>query len=89
MIVWASSRFITRSDGNTLVFASEIKAILASDLIQREINPRALWDFLTLRYVPSPETIWRGIFKLPPGHRLSMEEASIRTSYRALVGRAV
>jgi asparagine synthase (glutamine-hydrolysing) len=58
--------------GEKLVFASEIKAILASGFVARDINPRAVWDFMTCRYVPSPETIWRGIYKLPPGHLLSM-----------------
>jgi asparagine synthase (glutamine-hydrolysing) len=59
-------------DGERLVFASEIKALLASGYVAREINPRAVWDFMTSRYVPSPETIWRGVFKLPPGHLLSV-----------------
>jgi asparagine synthase (glutamine-hydrolysing) len=59
-------------DGKTLIFGSEIKSILASGRAQRSINPRAVWDFLTFRYVPAPETIWAGIRKLPPGHRLSI-----------------
>ena len=57
-----------------IVFASEIKAILASGLVERDINPRAIWDYLTFRYVPAPETIWRNVFKLPPGHRLTLGE---------------
>jgi len=58
--------------GKTLVFGSEIKAILASGLVERVVNPHAVWDYMTSRYVPSPETIWRGVFKLPPAHRLSI-----------------
>ena len=58
--------------GKALVFGSEIKAILASGLVERVVNPRAIWDYMTSRYVPSPETIWRDIFKLPPAHRLSI-----------------
>lgn len=57
-------------DGRTLVFASEIKAILASGLVGRRVNLQAVWDYLTYRYVPGPETIWEGIRKLPPGHVL-------------------
>src|SRR5690606_18394459 len=34
------------------------------------INDHAIWDYLTYRYVPGPQTIWQGIFKLPPAHRL-------------------
>ncbi len=56
--------------GGALVFGSEIKAILASGLIGRSIRRQAVWDYLTFRYVPGPQTIWDGIFKLPPAHRL-------------------
>ena len=57
-------------DGKTFLFASEIKAILASGLVDRTINRQALWDYLTFRFVPGPETIWTDIRKLPPGHLL-------------------
>jgi asparagine synthase (glutamine-hydrolysing) len=56
--------------GDALLFGSEIKAILASDRIVKSVNRRAVWDYLTYRYVPAPQTIWNGIFKLPPAHRL-------------------
>jgi asparagine synthase (glutamine-hydrolysing) len=59
-------------DGKKVVFASEIKAILASDFVGREVNARAMWDFMTCRYVPAPETIWSKVFKLRPGHWLSV-----------------
>lgn len=59
--------------GRSLIFGSEIKSILASGHVKREINERAIWDYLTLRYVPAPETIWRNIFKLEPGHWLSIK----------------
>ncbi len=59
-------------NGRTLAFGSEIKAILRLPLVERRIEPRAIWDYLTFRYVPSPETMWKNIFKLPAGHRLSI-----------------
>lgn len=59
--------------GGALVFGSEIKAILTSGYIAKRINERALWDYLTFRYVPAPETIWHGIMKLPPAHMLTMK----------------
>jgi asparagine synthase (glutamine-hydrolysing) len=62
-------------DGSTFLFASEIKAILASGLVDRTINRQALWDYLTFRFVPGPETIWRNIRKLPPGHLLEFVTA--------------
>ncbi|HJQ68933.1 MAG TPA: asparagine synthase (glutamine-hydrolyzing) [Blastocatellia bacterium] len=60
-------------DGQTFMFASEIKALLASQLAPRRVNNQALWDYLTFRYTPGPETIWEGIRKLPPGHALEVK----------------
>ncbi|NLG32920.1 MAG: asparagine synthase (glutamine-hydrolyzing), partial [Syntrophomonadaceae bacterium] len=48
-------------------FASEIKSIIAGMESRPELNMQAVHHYLTLRYVPAPETIWHGIFKLPPG----------------------
>jgi asparagine synthase (glutamine-hydrolysing) len=59
-------------DGRFLVFASEIKALLASGLVTRELNLQGLWDYLTFRYVPQPESMWRGVKKLLPGHTLAL-----------------
>lgn len=59
-------------DGGALVFGSEPKAILASGRVRREVDPLAIWDYLTLRYVPGPHSIWRSMWKLPPGHRLTL-----------------
>jgi len=58
-------------DGRIFLFASEIKAILNSGLIQPRLNVQAVWDYLTFRYIPGPETIWEKIWKLPPAHLLS------------------
>lgn len=60
-------------DGTTFVFASEIKAIIESDMVPCSIDRQAVWDYLTFRYVPEPRTIWEGIRKLPPGHWLSFD----------------
>ena len=63
-------------NGQTLAFASEIKAILQLPQVERRVEPRAIWDYLTYRYVPAPATMWRGIFKLPAGHQLSIARGS-------------
>ena len=59
----------TRS--SDLVFASELKGLLAHPGVERRLDPQALEDYLALGYVPDPRSIYRGIFKLPPGHWLS------------------
>ncbi|SBW10875.1 Asparagine synthase (Glutamine-hydrolysing) 1 (modular protein) [uncultured delta proteobacterium] len=61
-------------DGKRLLFASEIKAVLAANAFTPEVNPKAVWDYLTFRYVPAPETIWQNVYKLPPGHSLTIRE---------------
>jgi asparagine synthase (glutamine-hydrolysing) len=70
-------------DGTNFLFASEIKAILASGLVSRSINRQALWDYLTFRFVPGPETIWTNIRKLAPGHYLefSPPKEPVETCY--------
>jgi asparagine synthase (glutamine-hydrolysing) len=61
-------------DGRSLIFASELKAILALLPTRPEIDPYALQQFLRWKYVPTPLTIYRQIFKLPPAHTLVAEE---------------
>ncbi|MFH1416460.1 MAG: asparagine synthase (glutamine-hydrolyzing), partial [Elusimicrobiota bacterium] len=51
---------------NTLIFASEIKALLEYPGIKREINLRAIDNYLSLKYIPAPDTIFRDIKKLEP-----------------------
>ena len=53
-------------DGQTFVFGSEIKAVLAVLPTTPEIDPEALDDYLTYLYIPYPKTIFRGIRQLPP-----------------------
>ncbi len=57
-------------DNNRLIFASEIKAILSALPSKPPVNQQAVWDYLSLRYVPPPSTVWTGIMKLQPGHML-------------------
>ncbi len=55
----------------TLVFASEIKGVLAHPAVRRSLNPRAISAYLTFGYVPTPETFFEGILSLPPAHVLT------------------
>src|SRR5207245_295901 len=54
--------------GRRLIFASEIKSLLASGLIARRLNPQALRIYLQFGHVPPPWTIVDGVVPLPPGH---------------------
>ena len=58
---------------DAFIFASEIKAILASGHTKGEIEPLSLDSFLTLGYVPGPLTMFKNIQKLMPGHTLTVE----------------
>ena len=63
-----------------LVFASEIKAILATHLIDKAIDVAALHQFLTFLWAPDPNTLFRGIKTLPPAHVLVFRKHEISVS---------
>ncbi|HYV12493.1 MAG TPA: asparagine synthase (glutamine-hydrolyzing) [Pyrinomonadaceae bacterium] len=61
-----------------LVFASELKALLASGLVEREIDPISLRLLLTFGSVTQPRTMLRGVSMLPPAHFMVVEGDSER-----------
>jgi len=65
--------YIART-GRAILCASEIKALLAHPGVRRAVRIDGLVEHLTLRYAPSPRTLFDGIEKLPPGHFLSVDE---------------
>lgn len=58
------------TDGRALIFASELKAILALLPRPPQIDSAALRAYLRWKYIPAPRTIYRGIAELPPATRL-------------------
>ena len=58
----------------SLVFASEIKAILADPSVERQVAPEFIDRFLTFLYMPGEETLLKGIHKLLPGHYLLVKD---------------
>ena len=58
------------SQNGRFAFASEIKGLLQLPNIERKVNDIAIHHYLTYQYVPSPDTIFEGIKKLPPAHYL-------------------
>jgi asparagine synthase (glutamine-hydrolysing) len=65
--------------GEKLVFASEIKAILASKLIRAELDYEGLHQFLTFLWTVHEKTLFKGIYQLPPAHFLVWKNGEIRT----------
>jgi asparagine synthase (glutamine-hydrolysing) len=53
-----------------LVFGSELKTLQAEGSLDQSVDPTALVDFLALRYIPAPKTIFSAARKLPAGHYL-------------------
>ena len=64
--------------GDVVVFASELKSLLASGLVDTELDYDAIDAFLTFGFVPGPMTPLKRVRKLMPGHRLVVEEGSWR-----------
>lgn len=54
--------------GRQMAFASEVKALLEVPGISAELDPQSLHQYLTFLWVPDPNTMFRGILKLPAGH---------------------
>ena len=65
--------------GGGILFASEIKALFASGLIQPAVNEAAVSAYLSHGWVPGPGTLFTGIKKLLPGHRLCVDADGQRT----------
>jgi len=59
------------------IFASEIKSILASGLIRPELDHEALHQFLTFLWAPDPNTLFRGIKTVPPGHFVTIRDGQL------------
>jgi asparagine synthase (glutamine-hydrolysing) len=64
-------------EGNTFAFASEIKALLALKPELRELDCEALYEYLTLRIITPPRSMFRKIRKLAPGHFLVFQNGKV------------
>jgi len=64
--------------GGALAFASEIKSLKAFPGLDLDLDPQALWDFPTFLWVPEPDTVYRAVKALPPGHLLASNADGVR-----------
>ena len=75
--------FLHQRDG-MLLFASEIKSILAFPGLATEFDPESLLPYLTYRYLPGPRTMFKGVRKLAPGSCAVYEQGRLtETRYYA------
>jgi asparagine synthase (glutamine-hydrolysing) len=75
---------------DSLVFASEIKAMFEHPDLRREVDLEALYHYLTFLTTPAPFTLFAGVRKLPPGHILTWDSggASVPRPYWRLADAA-
>jgi asparagine synthase (glutamine-hydrolysing) len=64
-------------DGRTLVFASELKSVIAHPAVSREPDLEAIGLYLEAQYIPAPKSIYRQVRKLEAGHSLLVEDGKI------------
>ena len=64
---------------NTLIFASELKALMAFGGFAKEVNPDSIPLFLHYQYIPAPRTIFKNTCKLLPGHFLIYTGDTVKT----------
>lgn len=64
---------------NGFMFASEIKSLLASGRIDREVDGQSFYHYLTFQYVPEPATMFMSISKLKAGHTLTIKDGRLTT----------
>ncbi|MEX2104360.1 MAG: asparagine synthase (glutamine-hydrolyzing) [Bacilli bacterium] len=66
--------FYYYTDQDKFVFGSEIKSLLLVEEMKREVHTESLWQYLTFQYVPDPNTMYKGIHKLPPAHSIVIKD---------------
>lgn len=67
-----------RESAGDFLFASETKALLKHPAVSPKLNKSALWQHLSFRAVPTPETLFEGISSLGAGERLCIDTVSLR-----------
>lgn len=72
--------YFTRTAKGEWLFASEIRALFAHPDVSPEMDRTAFWHYLTFIVTPAPLTLFRGIFKLPAGHRITINHLGEATA---------
>lgn len=66
-----------------LIFGSELGAVAASGRLELNLSKPAIHDYFLFGYVPEPQSVYDGVFKLPPAHVITVERrgAPVRRAY--------
>jgi len=67
--------YYTENSGSVL-FASELKSLMASGQVPKHLNRQAMWNYFTFQYIPDPHTILSNVHKVPPAHYLHIRHSS-------------
>jgi asparagine synthase (glutamine-hydrolysing) len=73
--------YYTLVDGN-LIFASEVRSLLASGQVEPRLSQTALRSYLLFGSVVEPMTLVEGVYSLPPGHRITISAAGQHAGVR-------
>ena len=65
--------------GGVFMFGSEIKSFLHHPAFKKELNRRALENYLSFQYSPGPETFFENVYKLPPAHYFTYRDGKMET----------
>lgn len=68
--------YYTTANGS-LLFASEIKALLEAPGVEAKVDNRQILSLMTLQYVPTPDTLFKGIRKVPAGNTLVCQSGKL------------
>lgn len=74
--------YFTRTARGEWLFASEIRALLAHPQVTPEMDRTAFWHYLTFIVAPAPLTLFRGIFKIPAAHVVTVDHRGRATARR-------
>ena len=74
--------YFSKTRSGEWLFASEIRALLAHPDLTPEMDRTAFWHYLTFIVTPAPLTLFRGIFKLPAGHTITIDHTGKATAHQ-------
>ena len=58
-------------------FASELKSLMAINVFDKKIRADAVYDFFAYQYIPDPKTIFEDVYKLEPGHYMTVSDSGV------------